>query len=52
VRLLLDTEAFLWLMLDDRDPFERFLVAQAISEQMPLDSVDPALDAYPVTRLW
>jgi len=52
VRLLLDTHAFLWLIFDDRDPFDRLLVAQAISEQMPLVSVDPALDAYPVTRLW
>jgi PIN domain nuclease of toxin-antitoxin system len=35
-----------------RDPFDRLLVAQAISEQIPLVSGDPALDAYPVTRLW
>jgi PIN domain nuclease of toxin-antitoxin system len=35
-----------------RDPFDRLLVAQAMSEQVPLVSGDPALDAYPVTRLW
>jgi PIN domain nuclease of toxin-antitoxin system len=35
-----------------RDPFDRLLVAQAIAEQVPIISNDPALDAYPVTRLW
>jgi PIN domain nuclease of toxin-antitoxin system len=35
-----------------RDPFDRLLVAQAICEEIPLVSTDPALDAYPVTRLW
>lgn len=35
-----------------RDPFDRLLIAQAIVEQMPIVSVDPAFDAYAVTRLW
>jgi PIN domain nuclease of toxin-antitoxin system len=35
-----------------RDPFDRLLIAQAIVEQMPLVSGDPAFDAYPITRLW
>ncbi len=35
-----------------RDPFDRLLVAQAIMEVMPIVSVDPALDAYGVQRLW
>ena len=35
-----------------RDPFDRLLVAQAICERIPLVSVDPALDAYAVPRLW
>ncbi len=35
-----------------RDPFDRLLVAQAMVEQIPLVSNDPALDAYPVRRLW
>jgi len=35
-----------------RDPFDRLLVAQAMAEQMPVVSVDPAFDAYAVTRLW
>jgi PIN domain nuclease of toxin-antitoxin system len=35
-----------------RDPFDRFLVAQAIVEQLPILSADKALDAYPVQRTW
>jgi PIN domain nuclease of toxin-antitoxin system len=35
-----------------RDPFDRLLVAQAIVEQMPIVSADPAFDAYPIERLW
>ena len=35
-----------------RDPFDRLLVAQAMVEQMPIVSADPAFDAYPIGRLW
>lgn len=35
-----------------RDPFDRLLVAQALSEQIALISADPVLDAYDVTRHW
>ena len=35
-----------------RDPFDRLLIAQSIVEQMPILSVDSALDAYQVQRLW
>ena len=35
-----------------RDPFDRLLIAQAIVEQIPIVSADPAVDAYTVTRLW
>ncbi|MBY0527714.1 MAG: type II toxin-antitoxin system VapC family toxin [Gemmataceae bacterium] len=35
-----------------RDPFARLLVAQAIVEQVPILSVDPRLDLYPIRRLW
>jgi PIN domain nuclease of toxin-antitoxin system len=35
-----------------RDPFDRLLVAQAMSDKMPLVSIDGVVDAYPVTRLW
>ncbi|HUT95951.1 MAG TPA: type II toxin-antitoxin system VapC family toxin [Thermoguttaceae bacterium] len=40
------------LPLHHRDPFDRLLVAQAMVEQIPIVSGDPALDAYPVARLW
>ncbi|WP_165220067.1 type II toxin-antitoxin system VapC family toxin [Aquisphaera insulae] len=35
-----------------KDPFDRLLAAQAIVEQIPIVSVDLALDAYGVTRFW
>jgi PIN domain nuclease of toxin-antitoxin system len=35
-----------------RDPFDRLIIAQAIMEQFPIVSVDPAFDAYPIERLW
>lgn len=35
-----------------RDPFDRLIIAQAIADQIPVISGDPAFDAYPVTRLW
>lgn len=35
-----------------RDPFDRMLVAQALTEPMPIVSGDPSLDAYGITRLW
>lgn len=38
--------------LHHRDPFDRLLISQAISENIPLLSTDTAFDAYPVTRLW
>jgi PIN domain nuclease of toxin-antitoxin system len=46
------TAALIDLPFHHRDPFDRLLIAQAISEEIPLVSADPALDAYPVTRLW
>jgi PIN domain nuclease of toxin-antitoxin system len=35
-----------------RDPFDRMIVAQAIAETMPIISVDPILDSYPIRRIW
>lgn len=35
-----------------RDPFDRFVVAQALAERIPLISADDALDAYGVQRIW
>ena len=35
-----------------RDPFDRLLIAQAVTEAIPLVSIDSRFDAYPVSRLW
>jgi len=35
-----------------KDPFDRFLIAQALVEGIPVVSADVALDPYGVTRLW
>jgi len=35
-----------------RDPFDRLLVAQALSDGCPIVSVDNLLDPYGITRLW
>jgi PIN domain nuclease of toxin-antitoxin system len=35
-----------------RDPFDRLIIAQAMTEQIPVVSADAAFDAYPVQRLW
>ena len=34
------------------DPFDRLLVAQALTERIPIISADPQLDKYGVQRLW
>ncbi|WP_347257378.1 type II toxin-antitoxin system VapC family toxin [Methylocaldum sp.] len=35
-----------------RDPFDRLLVAQALSEDIPILSVDSQLSAYEIHRIW
>jgi PIN domain nuclease of toxin-antitoxin system len=40
------------LPLHHRDPFDRLLVAQAQSLNIPVLSIDPALDRYGVKRIW
>ena len=44
--------ALLSMPYHHKDPFDRLLLAQAIVENIPLVSSDPALDAYPVRRIW
>ena len=44
--------ALIILPFHHRDPFDRLLIAQAIVEQMRIVSIDSALDAYPISRLW
>lgn len=40
------------LPLHHRDPFDRLIVAQAITEGVSVISVDVALDFYDIQRLW
>jgi PIN domain nuclease of toxin-antitoxin system len=40
------------LAMHHRDPFDRLLVAEALIESIAIVSVDAALDAYGVRRLW
>lgn len=35
-----------------KDPFDRLLVAQAMTENIPIVSADSQLDSYGVQRLW
>lgn len=35
-----------------RDPFDRLLIAQAMTETIPVISSDRIFDKYPVTRIW
>jgi len=35
-----------------KDPFDRMLVAQVLTEGIPLVSADDKLDAYGITRVW
>jgi len=35
-----------------RDPFDRMIIAQCATEEMPVVSMDAAFDAYPVKRIW
>lgn len=35
-----------------RDPFDRLIIAQSITEGMAVVSADKAFDAYGTTRLW
>jgi len=35
-----------------RDPFDRLLAAQSLTERLPLVSNDTLLDAYGIQRLW
>lgn len=47
-----DAEQYLTLPLHHRDPFDRMLIAQAITHSLAVVSVDTAFDDYSVQRLW
>lgn len=40
------------LPFEHRDPFDRLLTAQCLTEGMPIISGDPAFDAYTIKRVW
>jgi PIN domain nuclease of toxin-antitoxin system len=40
------------LPLHHRDPFDRVLVAQAMSMEIPIVSADRLLDLYKIERMW
>jgi len=40
------------LPMHHRDPFDRMLIAQAITEQIPIISADSIMGQYPVTVIW
>lgn len=44
--------AVVTLPFHHRDPFDRLLIAQAMTEQIPMISADKTLDAYLVVRYW
>ncbi|MBD2300385.1 type II toxin-antitoxin system VapC family toxin [Nostoc sp. FACHB-190] len=46
------TAAIVNLPFHHKDPFDRLLVAQAITEKIPIISADAVLDNYAVTSYW
>ena len=40
------------LPLHHRDPFDRLLIAQSLTENIPVISSDEILDAYNIQRIW
>ena len=44
--------AIVTLPFHHKDPFDRLLIAQALTEKIPIISVDVVLDHYAVTRYW
>lgn len=47
-----DTNRYVSLPLHHRDPFDRMLIAQAMTNSLAIASADPAFDAYPIQRMW
>ena len=40
------------LPLHHRDPFDRILIAQSLTEHLPLVTADPVFDRYPIELIW
>lgn len=63
MQYLLDTHVLIWFMEGDErlplnlrykiaDPFDRIIIAQSISEKLPLLSIDKQFSKYPVHLIW
>ncbi len=50
--LPLHTVELLEMPFHHRDPFDRLLIAQAKTEQIPIVSSDDRFDAYGIRRIW
>jgi PIN domain nuclease of toxin-antitoxin system len=46
------TSTLINLPFHHKDPFDRLLIAQAITENIPIISNDSILDKYPIHRIW
>jgi PIN domain nuclease of toxin-antitoxin system len=46
------TAKLISLPFHHKDPFDRLIIAQALTEQVPLVSSDPRFNAYGVERIW
>jgi PIN domain nuclease of toxin-antitoxin system len=46
------TNTLISLPFHHKDPFDRLLIAQAITKNIPIISNDSMLDKYPVHRIW
>ncbi len=47
-----DAAQYRSLPLHHRDPFDRMLIAQAMTNSRAIASADTAFDAYPIQRMW
>lgn len=48
--LLIDSHALLWYL--NGDPFDRMLIAQALTENLTMVTKDPDFPPYGVQTLW
>jgi PIN domain nuclease of toxin-antitoxin system len=46
------TERVVTLPFHHKDPFDRLLIAQSLTDNLPLVSADGRLDAYGIQRMW
>lgn len=46
------TAGVIQLPFHHRDPFDRLIIAQAQSENLPIISTDSVFDAYDIERIW